>query len=157
MASFVGGEAEYSNVLTGLVSIYRDNGILGFWSGFLPRALGEALTVIITASLTYLVNNYVLEDKNMKTYTSHVSSFFASSLCYPFAVVSNVSCVSRSGLAAGYPPHMPFYNSWVDTWSHLSREKQLKRGSSLLFRYYTGPQVVIDGRVIPINPRVIRS
>ena len=29
MASFVGNENEYSNVLTGLASIYRENGILG--------------------------------------------------------------------------------------------------------------------------------
>ena len=29
MASFVGNETEYSNVLTGLASIYRENGILG--------------------------------------------------------------------------------------------------------------------------------
>ena len=49
--------------------------------------------------------------------------------------------VSRSGLAAGYPPFMPMYISWTDCFSHLKSQTQLKRGSSLFFRYYTGPQV----------------
>ena len=49
--------------------------------------------------------------------------------------------VSRSGLAAGYPPFMPLYMGWTDCFAHLRSQKQLKRGSSLLFRYYTGPQV----------------
>ena len=34
MASFVGDENEYSNVLSGLVSIYRENGILGILFNF---------------------------------------------------------------------------------------------------------------------------
>jgi len=152
MASFVGKESDYNNVFSGLVSIYRESGILGFWAGMMPRALGEALTVALGAGIAYGLNMYA--DKNLKSYTSHISSFLAASLCYPFTVVSHCSIVSRSGLAAGYPPLMPFYSNWVDTWRHLSREKQLKRGSSLLFRYYTGPQVVIDGKAIPINPRM---
>jgi len=152
MASFIGQESDYNNVFSGLLQIYRENGILGFWSGAMPRALGEALTVVLGAAIAYGLNMYA--DKNLKSYTSHISSFLAASLCYPFTVVSHCSIVSRSGLVAGYPPLMPFYNNWVDTWRHLSREKQLKRGSSLLFRYYTGPQVVIDNKCIPINPRM---
>ncbi len=42
--------------------------------------------------------------------------------------------VSSSGLAAGYPPHMPFYSSWVDCYRHLGQQNQLKRGGSLFFR-----------------------
>ena len=40
--------------------------------------------------------------------------YIASSLTYPFTVVTNCSIVSRSGLAAGYEPFMPFYNNWFD-------------------------------------------
>ena len=56
-----------------------------------------------------------------------------------------------SRLIAGSPPHMPIYTSWVDCWSNLSRTNQLKRGSSLLFRYYTGPQIVIQGRAVVLD------
>ncbi len=59
-------------------------------------------------------------------------------------VVGNCMIVSRSGLAAGYPPCMPLHRSWVDCWTHLSKDKQLKRGSQLLFRYYTGHQVKLQ-------------
>lgn len=62
--------------------------------------------------------------------------------------------VSRSGLVAGQPPHMPLYNSWMDCWSDLSHQGQLKRGSSLLFRYYVGPQVIINGRALPVPRQV---
>ena len=57
----------------------------------------------------------------------------------------------RSGLMAGYPPNMPLYQNWTDCFRHLKQEKQLKRGSSMLFRYYTGPQVVVGGRAIPLG------
>ena len=49
--------------------------------------------------------------------------------------------VSRSGLLMGYPPCMPFYTGWADCLQQLRAKNQLKRGSSLLFRYYSGPQV----------------
>ena len=49
---------------------------------------------------------------------------------------------------------MPFYNNWVETWRHLYRDNLHKRGSSLLFRYYTGPQVVINNEVIALDPKL---
>merc|ERR1712112_323351 len=100
MASFVGQESDYDNVFSGLLSIYKENGIFGFWSGAMPRALGEALTVILGAAIAYGLNMYA--DKSLKSYTSHISSFLAASLCYPFTVVSHCSIVSRSGLVAGH-------------------------------------------------------
>lgn len=58
--------------------------------------------------------------------------------------------VSKSGLTAGQPPAMPLYENWVNCWLDLSRQNQLKRGSSLLIRYYVGPQVIISGRAVPV-------
>ena len=74
MASFVGNEQEYTGILEGLKTIYRENGILGFWSGMMPRALGEALTIAIGAGLTFLLNQYV--EPNMKTHTSMIAGEF---------------------------------------------------------------------------------
>lgn len=76
--------------------------------------------------------------------------FIATAVTYPFQVVSNCIAITGSGLKAGSPPHMPIYNSWIDCWTDLSRQNQLKRGSSLLVRYYTGPQMFIGGRLVPI-------
>jgi len=162
MAEFVGGEDKFSGGLTaglygGAVSILNENGILGFWSGLVPRVLGEVGILGLTASLTFLVNTYLLEDKEMAQYTGHVAGFLAGSLCYPFQVTSTCMAVSRSGLVAGYPPRMPLYTGWLDCFSHLRSQGQLKRGSSLIFRYYTGPQVIVGDRVIPANSNMFKS
>ena len=69
--------------------VYLITGIFGFWSGAMPRALGEALTVILGAAIAYGLNIYA--DKSLKSYASHISSFLAASLCYPFTVVSHCS------------------------------------------------------------------
>ena len=74
MASFVGNEQEYNGILEGLKTIYRENGILGFWSGMMPRALGEALTIAIGAGLTFLLNQYV--EPSMKAHTSMIAGEF---------------------------------------------------------------------------------
>jgi len=153
MAEFIGGEEKYSGGLTagiynGVTNIIQENGILGFWAGFVPRALGELGILGVTAGLTFAVNNYLLDDKDMKSYTRHVASFLAGSLLYPLQVTSSCMTVSRSGLLAGYPPNMPLYTSWTNCASHLRAQSQLKRGSSLFFRYYTGPQVIVGDRVI---------
>merc|ERR1712179_423210 len=114
MAEFVGGEDKFSGGLTaglygGCVSIIQENGILGFWSGLVPRMLGEVGILGLPASITYLVNNYLLDDEEMKQYTGHVAGFLAGSLCYPLQVTSTCMTVSRFGLMAGYPPRMPLY------------------------------------------------
>ena len=146
MAEFIGGEDKYSGGLTagiinGVQSIFQENGILGFWAGFVPRALGELGILGLTAGLTFAVNNYLVDEKDMKSYTKHVASFLAGSLLYPLQVTSTCMTVSRSGLMAGYPPNMPLYTSWTNCFSHLRAQGQLKRGSSPFFRYYSGPQV----------------
>lgn len=151
MAQFIGGEEKYSGVFSGVCSVYQDSGVLGFWAGLMPRAIGESAMLGLSAAVTFLINKYAIEDKDMARYTSHIAGFLASSLCYPFTVVSHCMSVSRSGLAAGYPPHMPFYTSSLDCARHLNKEKQLKRGASLLFRYYTGPQVIVGDRVMAVN------
>jgi len=162
MAEFVGGEEKFSGGLTaglygGAISILNENGVLGFWAGLIPRVLGEVGILGLTASLTFLVNTYLLEDKEMAQYTGHVAGFLAGSFCYPLQVTSTCMAVCRSGLVAGYPPRMPLYTGWMDCLSHLRSQGQLKRGSSLIFRYYTGPQVIVGDRVIPANSNMFKS
>ena len=110
-----------------------------------PRALGEAGIIALTSVLTFAINQYVVDDKEFKQYTRHVTNFISGSLFYPLQVTSACMAVSRSGLAAGYPPKMPLYTGWVDCLKHLRAQGQMKRGSSLFFRYYTGPQVLAPG------------
>lgn len=50
--------------------IYRQNGILGFFSGLIPRLLGDILTVLIANTLTFVINTYIVEEKDLQVYTS---------------------------------------------------------------------------------------
>jgi len=162
MAEFVGGDGAYSGGLTfglygGVCEIVKENGIVGLWSGLVPRLLGDVGILATTAGLTFLVNNYVVSEKEMKQYTGHLAGLLASSLFYPFQVVTTCMAVSRSGLAMGYPPCMPFYGSWLDCLQQLKARNQLKRGSSLLWRYYSGPQMIVGDRVHPLDSTKLRS
>ena len=51
-----------------------------------PRAVGELAAIALTAATTYVINTFVVHDKQMKKVTKHLASFFASSFCYPFHV-----------------------------------------------------------------------
>ncbi|KAJ9574673.1 hypothetical protein L9F63_008205, partial [Diploptera punctata] len=151
MAQFVGGEKRYLGLFSSIREIYNENGLPGFFSGLVPRVLGEVISLIMASSLTYTVNRYIIEDRELRTYSAASMTFIVGAITYPFQVVSNCMAVTDSGLIAGKPPHMPIYTTWTDCWSHLSRTNQLKRGSSLLFRYYTGPQIEIQGRSVALD------
>nr|ACO10295.1 Mitochondrial carrier homolog 2 [Caligus rogercresseyi] len=153
IAQFVGGEDKYG-ILSSFKTLIEDNGILGFWSGLIPRVIGEVLTIGLSTFITYLVNKHVIKDKDLQRYSPMVAYLASSSLFYPFQVVSNTMAVSGSGLFAGYPPNMPLYCSWLDCWNHLRSLGQLKRGSSLFFRYYKGPTVIIGDKAMPISSAI---
>lgn len=150
MAQFIGRETKYMGLFSAIREIYKQNGLLGFFSGLIPRILGDIISLLLASSLTYAINHYVVEEKELQVYTSATMSFLATAITYPFLVVSNCMAVSNSGLVAGSQPFMPHYKSWLDCWVDLSQRNQLKRGSSLLIRYYTGPQVIINGKALQV-------
>jgi len=79
----------------------------------------------------------------------------ASSFSYQFHVVASTMAVNQSGLVIGDHPYTKKYDDflwgWFECWKNLKSEKQLKRGSSLVGRYYGGPTVIIQGAPRPTN------
>ncbi|XP_026486935.1 mitochondrial carrier homolog 2-like [Vanessa tameamea] len=139
MASFIGKEEEYCSLLGAIVSIYRDDGLLGFLHGIVPTLLGDLTCVAVTSILAYFVNKYLVKTKDLRYYTAPLLTFVTSTLTYPLVVVSTCMAVAGSSLRAGNPPLMPAYPTWYACWRELARHKQHKRGSSLIFRYYIAP------------------
>lgn len=81
----------------------------------------------------------------------------ANAYTYQFHVVANVMAVNNSSLAVGNYPFTKSYIDWVKCWRDLAKMKQLKRGSTHIFRSYTGPTLRVGGLLKPtgfhIGPR----
>ncbi|XP_046328464.1 mitochondrial carrier homolog 2-like [Haliotis rufescens] len=153
MVQFVGKETEYNSVWSSIGEIYRNDGICGFFAGIAPRLVGEVITVWITNFLAQLVNKYLVEDKDMKSYTAAACGLIVSHLTYPFTLVTNIMAINGSGLQA---TGGRVYGSWFECFGHLRRQGALKRGSSMFWRYYQGPMILMDGKPYPANSRFLQ-
>ncbi|XP_054166453.1 mitochondrial carrier homolog 2-like [Oppia nitens] len=136
-AQFVGRETHYDTLFGAIKDIYRTGGVSGFYAGFMPRFLGDVLVLWIGSNIIFVANSWIDGDSTTKNYVSASVNFIVSSLLYPFQLVSTVmSCngqSARSLAASAYTGHP--YANWVDCWRHLSQLGEIKRGSSLLWRY----------------------
>jgi len=132
MVQFVGHETIYSDIISSIREIYREEGIAGFFKGLIPGLIGELLMFSVFRGLQYAINKYIPQEmgevQDAKVVTSGISNLAASTLQHPFSVVSNVMSVNGAGLAVGSVP----YTSWVDCWLQLGAERN--RGSSLFGR-----------------------
>ncbi|XP_005946305.2 mitochondrial carrier homolog 2 [Haplochromis burtoni] len=139
MVQFIGRETKYSGVFDSIITVYREEGVLGFFAGLIPRLLGDVLSLWICNLLAHLINTYAIDDSmshtgEIKNCSQAMTGFFASMLTYPFVLVSNIMAVNNCGLAGGRDPYASVYPTWVDCWMHLSREGNMSRGNSLFFR-----------------------
>ncbi|XP_076455387.1 mitochondrial carrier homolog 2-like [Babylonia areolata] len=148
MLQFVGRETTYDSVFSSIREIYDNDGILGFFAGLMPRLVGEVLMVWVTNFLARLLNRYLVEEKDMKSYTAAACGLVVSHFTYPFTLTSNIMAVNGSGLVAASPPRMPRYDNWLDCFSDLGAKGQLKRGASMFWRYYHGPVIYREGKIV---------
>lgn len=131
MVQFVGKETQYNTLISSVREIWVHDGISGFFSGLIPRLIGEVLTIWVTSFLAQALNKWMLqENKEMTDYTNAACGLAVSSFTYPFTLVANIMAMNNSGLRAGQPPLMPVYNGWYDCYNHLGQLGDLKRGSA---------------------------
>uniref|UniRef100_H2YYM5 Mitochondrial carrier homolog 2 n=1 Tax=Ciona savignyi TaxID=51511 RepID=H2YYM5_CIOSA len=135
MAEFVGHETIYTNIFTSTAEIYREDGILGFFAGIMPRLASEVITIWLCNLLAHTVNTYVLTDTvNLRQYTHLVVGYVAQIITYPLSVTSTVMAASGTRLRAGNPPCMPVYRGWLECLKDLHKTGASNRGSSMFFR-----------------------
>lgn len=96
MAEFVGKETKYSSILSSIGEIYREEGILGFFAGFIPRLLCDISCLVLSSTTIYIINKYVVTEKEHRQYTTGITQFVFQSLMYPLQVVSTCMAISGS-------------------------------------------------------------
>jgi carrier protein len=69
----------YSGIFSSIREIFHENGILGFFSGIVPRILGEIGSAVIASSLTFIVKSYLMNDRDLKKFTA---ASMAVSTCF---------------------------------------------------------------------------
>ncbi|EAT32738.1 AAEL015041-PA [Aedes aegypti] len=141
MAQFVGREKIYTGLWASIREIWSQEGIFGFFSGFVPRLLCDLGCMVVASSATYLASKYLIREREGRIYFSSISQFVFSSMFYPYHVVSTCMIVNGSRLKAGNLPNMEPYHDWRDCYARLKAAGQHKRGSSLFFRYASRPRV----------------
>lgn len=139
MAQFVGREKIYTGIWQSIREIWSQEGIFGFFSGFIPRLMCDLGCLVIASSATYLASRYLIREQEGRIYFSSISQFVVSSMFYPYHVVSTCMIVKGSRLKAGSLPNMEQYVDWRDCYARLKAAGQHKRGSSLFFRYVSRP------------------
>uniref|UniRef100_A0A2K6TR59 Mitochondrial carrier 2 n=1 Tax=Saimiri boliviensis boliviensis TaxID=39432 RepID=A0A2K6TR59_SAIBB len=128
MVQFIGRESKYCGLCDSMVTIYREEGVLGFFAGLVPRLLGDILSLWLCNSLAYLVNTYALDSGVCcdlgEICLFSILQFFASMLTYPFVLVSNLMAVNNCGI-----------NLWLVLKKKGGERKgNMSRGNSLFFR-----------------------
>lgn len=139
MVQFIGKETHYRNIFSSIQEIYEEEGILGFFSGLLPHLIGELFAVWMYRTINYLVEKYVIDEQylqiaEVRNYSQGISQYVASTVTYPFQLITNIMAVNDTRLQGGNPPLMPIYDSWTDCWIELGKKGLRSRGSTLFRR-----------------------
>ena len=151
IAQFVGREQIYDSLGSAVTDIYTKGGLTGFYAGFVPRFFGDIFVLWSSHGLIFLVKQFVEGDNAVQGYLAACVNFIVTSFMYPFNVVSTVMAVNgpeaNSLVASAISPD--FNHDWTAAWQHLSSLGQIKRGSSMFWRYKAG--VMQDKFIRPLK------
>ncbi|KAH8872764.1 Mitochondrial carrier like [Schistosoma japonicum] len=130
IAALIGKETQYTWFPMAILSIYRENGILGFFQGFIPRLIGEVILTSayycscrIVRSLIFGLGERSAENMNILRvllyYTLH-------NYTYPFELTGCVMAVHGARLVGAAEANS--FQNWHECHRYLSVNKQLIRG-----------------------------
>uniref|UniRef100_A0A1I8ABD9 Mitochondrial carrier n=1 Tax=Steinernema glaseri TaxID=37863 RepID=A0A1I8ABD9_9BILA len=149
IAQLISGELKYTDILSTVYRIGREEGPAGFFSGLVPQLLAEAITIWGVAIFSCAIERTLFHaeidkhdesDEAARDHAAHTRRllhfavpFFMNTYSYPFQVVSTVMAVAGSGLAASMLPYAPSFSIWQDAWHYL-KPHGLRRGARLFLR-----------------------
>lgn len=141
VAYYVGREVAYSTFTGTVRAIYANEGIGGFFSGIVPRLVGETLAVVAFELMVPVVMKIAevpeMDNKATVTLRDHarvVVSFLVQIVVYPLHLTSTLMAIDGSGMAAAaaIPPNG--VGSWTGCLGALYACGEHMRGGGLFNR-----------------------
>lgn len=151
MGQFVGREIVYTGVYDSFREIWNQNGIMGFYAGFVPRLLCDLGVLFTTSTLSAIYNRMFQLKPTQKEYNSVIFQFGAIMIFYPLQVAAACMACSGSGIAAGAPPYMPIYAQWTDCLMDLFARGDHYRGIFIFRRTLPRLQMHRMHDIFPIS------
>jgi hypothetical protein len=74
MVQFIGGETRYGdvfNLYSSLKEVFNTDGISGFFSGLMPRLIGEISTYVVAGFAVHRVQHF-FQDPNVLTFAPYI-------------------------------------------------------------------------------------
>lgn len=124
MGQFVGRETIYSSFFYSIGEVYSRSGITGFFTGLVPRWLGEVFTQIMTHTICYAINCYLIDDPIQRAIIRILVRYLCYIFNYPLIVTAVCYGVNNSGLECGEPPNMPYFSGWTDAFRFVTRSSK---------------------------------
>uniref|UniRef100_A0A182WBK1 Uncharacterized protein n=1 Tax=Anopheles minimus TaxID=112268 RepID=A0A182WBK1_9DIPT len=149
MAQFIGREHIYDGLFGSIKEIWVQEGIMGFFSGIIPRLYADFWCVTITTGITYLFAKFTGANKTVRGNVNTIAEYSVTNFFYPYRLVTTCMAVQGSRLKAGNPPLMDHYINWQDCYQRLALQQQLKRGSAFFFRTVATAPAKMNGAFAP--------
>jgi len=139
MAQFISREDAYESIVGGILEIKdSQEGVSGFFKGFVPKLVGALIAISLTETLTYTLQKYIesaddeVKEHNkdlfqmMSKHCALFASVIVGSFTYPYQLVSVIMTLSGSRLRCATTQ-----SCWSDVLASLKKSKQHQRGSSI--------------------------
>ncbi|CAH8588070.1 unnamed protein product [Schistosoma curassoni] len=130
IAALIGKETQYTFFPMAVRAVYRENGILGFFQGFIPRLIGEMILTSAYYCSCRLVRLLIFGLGRRSTENMNILRvllyYTLHNYTYPFELTGCVMAVHGANLI-GATESNSFHN-WYECQRYLSQNQQLIRG-----------------------------
>lgn len=136
IAQHVGEETIYNGFVAAVKEIYRSEGLRGFYNGIIPALFHHVMSALVYQGVFIAIEEIVhllsvgVIGGSLIILKGPIASYVTRSYTYPFSLISNISAINSTSLAAA--KFVPSFVSWREGWRLLRSTGNLYRGTSIL-------------------------
>ncbi|OWA51997.1 putative Mitochondrial carrier-like protein 2 [Hypsibius exemplaris] len=134
VSQFVWKERVYTGLSDSFLQIYRQEGIRGLYSGFVPFMVSEIGALVLVWIAAYAFRSVVTGDRIWLTIFRFAADYMMRTVLYPFKLVGRMMAISPAPLKIVSPPLLPKFAHWRDCFAYLKMQNSLMRGSNIFMR-----------------------